>query len=383
MVNYLAVVQRPLALVRRDTVIWANSALSDLVSMSIEDLVDGPIPIAGGLNFDKLRRSSTEAALRHASGYLLDVVVTTTLVTPPDTWMLEFAMADYEDERSSDHLRKLQMLADNLPVGVMISEAGLRLGYVNNALADLLDCLPAKLLGTGWLGAFAEGDRDKLRSLALTALTGVPVRTILEIPHGVASVMTLDLSLIPVVSRDTSVSFIGTVTDVTERVALESRLSYEIDHDALTGLKNRRGLESDIDAKIRELQEGELASLLVGFCDIDHLRAINDTLGHSAGDHVLVEVANRLRATALPAYRLAGDEFIVIAADSAVDQAALKAKLQQILFEPITVGTAKFVTSGSIGVIEVNPGDSSRDVIRKTDQAIYAREQKGTDVDSD
>ena len=66
LVRYLEVLQRPLALVEGERVLWANAALSDLLATAQEDLVGTTLPIAGGLNLDRIRRSSTEVALRHA-----------------------------------------------------------------------------------------------------------------------------------------------------------------------------------------------------------------------------------------------------------------------------------------------------------------------------
>ncbi|MEX6428372.1 MAG: diguanylate cyclase domain-containing protein [Ferrimicrobium sp.] len=374
LVRYLEVLQRPLALVEGERVLWANAALSDLLATAQEDLVGTTLPIAGGLNLDRIRRSSTEVALRHATGYLLDVVITTTSVSPT-TWMLEFAIADYEDHKSADYFRKLQVLADNLPIGILISEHGLRLGYVNTALAAILGVIPTDLLGMGWLELFGREDRDLIRGLALTALTGVPVRTTLSVSSRHAGERTLDIALIPVTSRDASVSFIGTVQDITEQVANEARLTFAVDHDALTGLANRRRLESDIAERLAKLATGELRSSMIGFCDIDHFKVINDTLGHLAGDRVLTEVANRLREAGLAAYRFAGDEFVVLIDDDDRPLEELERMLSTTISNAIAVGSALLSVNTSVGVTAIDPHDSASEVIRKADRAMYDRKQ--------
>jgi diguanylate cyclase (GGDEF)-like protein/PAS domain S-box-containing protein len=374
LVRYLDVLQRPLALVESDLVLWANGALSDLLATALEDLVGRSLPIAGGLNLDRIRRSSTEAALRHASGYLLDVVITTTLVSPT-TWMLEFAIADYEDHKSADYFRKLQALADNLPIGILISENGLRIGYVNTSLAAIFGTIPTDLLGMNWLEVFVEEDRGLLRGLALTALTGVPVRTTASITAQRTGQRTLDIALIPVTSRDMSLSFVGTVQDVTEQVANEARLTFEVDHDVLTGLANRRRLESDIADRLAQVATGQLGSSMIGFCDIDNFKVINDTLGHLAGDRVLIEVANRLSATGLAAYRFAGDEFVVLIDDDVRSGEELEVMLGRTISDAIAVGTALLSVHTSVGVAKIEPSDTASEVIRKADRAMYDRKQ--------
>jgi diguanylate cyclase (GGDEF)-like protein/PAS domain S-box-containing protein len=361
-------------MVEAERVLWANGALSDLLAIAREDLVGRELPIAGGLKLDRIRRSSTEAALRHASGYLLDVVITTTLVSA-ETWMLEFTMADYEDHKSADYFRKLQALADNLPIGILISENGLRLGYVNTSLAAIFGAIPTDLLGMNWLEVFAEEDRGFLRGLALTALTGVPVRTTAKITAQRSGERTIDISLIPVTSRDMSVSFIGTVQDVTEQVANEARLTFEVDHDALTGLANRRRLESDIADRLAKLAAGTLDSSMIGFCDIDNFKVINDTLGHLAGDRVLIEVANRLSSSGLAAYRFAGDEFVVLIDDDDKSAEELEELLSKTISDAIAVGTALLNVHTSVGVAMIEAGDTASEVIRKADRAMYDRKQ--------
>ncbi|MCI2976098.1 MAG: sensor domain-containing diguanylate cyclase [Ferrimicrobium sp.] len=374
LVRYLEILQKPLALIEDDRVLWANAALSDLLAIAPEDLVGSNLPIAGGLDLDRIRRSSTEVALRHATGYLLDVVITTTLVSPA-TWMLEFAMADYEDHKSADYFRKLQALADNLPIGILISENGLRLGYVNTALAAIFGVIPSDLLGMSWLELFNTDDRGLLRGLALTALTGVPVRTTLTITVTELHQRTLDISLIPVTSRDASVSFIGTVQDVTEQVEYEARLTFEIDHDVLTGLANRRKLEGDIADRLVKLASGELGTSMIGFCDIDNFKIINDTLGHLAGDRVLIEVARRLEASGLAAYRFAGDEFVVLIDDDPRPVEELEQMLATMISDAIAVGSALLSVNTSVGVAAIEANDSASEVIRKADRAMYDRKK--------
>src|ERR687893_3085949 len=110
---------------------------------------------------------------------------------------------------------------------------------------------------------------------------------------------------------------VGTVHDVTERKALEERLEYQALHDVLTGLPNRALFMDRLEhALVRaRRREGGVAVL---FMDLDNFKLINDSLGHEAGDQLLVAVAQRLRRCLRAedtAARFGGDEFTILLED--------------------------------------------------------------------
>ena len=108
--------------------------------------------------------------------------------------------------------------------------------------------------------------------------------------------------------------FIAQVQDVTERRQFEAKLSHLADHDALTGLFNRRRLEHELDRQVALTERYETGAVLL-MLDLDNFKYVNDTLGHAMGDELIVRVANalrqRLRDTDVIA-RLGGDEFAII-----------------------------------------------------------------------
>jgi predicted signal transduction protein with EAL and GGDEF domain len=90
--------------------------------------------------------------------------------------------------------------------------------------------------------------------------------------------------------------FVATIEDITERLAFEARLAHEANHDPLTGLPNRTLLAQHVAERFRPGVGGPACL----FLDLDDFKVVNDSLGHTAGDELLVEVANRLRATVRP-----------------------------------------------------------------------------------
>jgi diguanylate cyclase (GGDEF)-like protein/PAS domain S-box-containing protein len=181
----------------------------------------------------------------------------------------------------------------------------------------------------------------------------------------------------------------GFVSDISERKRTERTirefnvlLDRRAHYDALTGLPNRVLFRERLEHAIHFAQEtgGKFALL---FIDLDEFKAINDLLGHGAGDSLLVQAARRiescLRASDTVA-RLGGDEFTVILA-AAPDSAHVEAvahKILAVLAQPFRLDTEHVTISGSIG-ITIHPDDGSlpEDLMRYADQAMYLAKSSG------
>jgi diguanylate cyclase (GGDEF)-like protein len=167
---------------------------------------------------------------------------------------------------------------------------------------------------------------------------------------------------------------------VQARVEAEEQLRYLAEHDDLTGLRNRRALLADVDARLAPGQPSPVAAL---FIDLDRLKAINDYLGHTAGDRFIQAVADRLEAATGGRdmiARLGGDEFVVIPAlpMSAEEAEALAHQLQSILRERVAIDGELLTRTVSIGVALGVPGtDTTTDLIRRADQAVLTAKAAG------
>ena len=157
------------------------------------------------------------------------------------------------------------------------------------------------------------------------------------------------------------------------RVVAEDQLRYLAEHDDLTGLHNRRALLAHLDERLRAGRPGPVSAL---FLDLDRLKAINDYLGHHAGDWFIRTFAERLREETCEAdliARLGGDEFVVVpAAPMAADEAeALAHRLQALLRERVPIGGEMLTRTVSVGVALGIPGrDTTSDLLRRADQAV-------------
>ena len=152
-------------------------------------------------------------------------------------------------------------------------------------------------------------------------------------------------------------------------------------HDSLTGLNNRMALESVLDQAIADALRENLG-LAVFLLDLDRFKNINDSLGHNVGDHLLVEVADRLQACVRGAdtvARLSGDEFVVLLPRLASpDVTSVAAKLVEALSAPYWIGDRELRTTPSIG-ISLCPQDAQdvESLIKYADTAMYAAKAKG------
>jgi diguanylate cyclase (GGDEF)-like protein len=153
--------------------------------------------------------------------------------------------------------------------------------------------------------------------------------------------------------RHKVVGAVSILRDVTETLLKAEELAYAADHDALTGLPNRNLLHNRLQQAIARAQRRDESFALL-FLDLDRFKRVNDTMGHAAGDALLVEVAKRLTDTVREEdtiARLGGDEFVVLLEGPTHehDVNAIADKIHQILHEPYRLGTQSATVSVSIG----------------------------------
>jgi diguanylate cyclase (GGDEF)-like protein len=163
--------------------------------------------------------------------------------------------------------------------------------------------------------------------------------------------------------------------------AREQQLQQQAFHDQLTGLANRR-LFADRVMHALDLHAVDGRTFAVLFCDLDDFKGVNDSLGHAAGDQLLVQVADRLASQLRPAdtlARLGGDEFAVLV-EQGDDPAAVGRRLVETLQEPFFVDDVRLDARISVGVTIVRPGSpppSLGTLLSQADVAMYAAKRAG------
>lgn len=239
---------------------------------------------------------------------------------------------------------------------------------------------PTELEGRKLVDLLVHGpERDALRRAAhaLKPFRDLPVSVIVE-----GALRHWSISGCPIFSSQGHHSgFRGFMRDVTDRFDAENRVRYLAHHDALTHLANRAEFHARLEAHLAGDIRGLQAALM--FIDLDHFKAINDSMGHAAGDHVLAETASRLMREVSHrdvVARLGGDEFAVLIARTASTEAALaRARaIIQALSAPITIDGRIVQVGASVGVaLAPDHGDEGHSLLRAADLALYDAKAQG------
>ena len=175
--------------------------------------------------------------------------------------------------------------------------------------------------------------------------------------------------------------FRGTASDITDEVAAHARIQHLSMHDALTGLANRNKLSRFLEKALLKGQEAPPLTLLL--LDLDSFKPINDSLGHAAGDAVLLEVAVRLRESTRDGdlvARLGGDEFVLVmnGMDSRNEIDRFCARLIDSLHQPIHFEEQALHIGASLGVAQTRlQGFDAGELIRCADIALYQAKADG------
>ncbi len=221
------------------------------------------------------------------------------------------------------------------------------------------------------------------RDLVLAALdTGdVATRRIaVRLRRADGAIAHLDVSISHLVGDRVVDGFLVSATDVTELRMAEAALRHIADHDALTGLLSRRALLERLGRVVADDPDsdgahGDDLEVAILFCDLDGFKAVNDELGHEAGDAVLVEVARRLERTSDAddvVARLGGDEFVVVKARCDENQARAAAiRTREALRAPITWGQRVITIDVSIGVATSGDHPTAGRLLATADDAMY------------
>jgi diguanylate cyclase (GGDEF)-like protein len=172
-------------------------------------------------------------------------------------------------------------------------------------------------------------------------------------------------------------------SDMNWRKKAEEELRRHALHDALTGLPNRALLMDRLEQAIARAQRAQEARFAVLFLDLDHFKTINDSLGHLAGDQLLIQIAQRLGEclrTIDTVARLGGDEFAMIVADLEDDEVAsmIAERIQESLRAPFHIGGHRVFTSASVGItLSSDRYQRAEDFLREADTAMYRAKSQG------
>jgi diguanylate cyclase (GGDEF)-like protein/PAS domain S-box-containing protein len=250
------------------------------------------------------------------------------------------------------------------------------LGYDKN---DLINTSVLDLINTAH-----PDDRDRVRAAHNRVVAEPHSSDSLKarVKHVDGTWTWLSIRLENLFHEDAVRGLVVSTTDITAQVIAEAELKHQAFHDSLTGLPNRALLIDRLQhAMARSDRNGGIVGLL--FLDLDRFKNINDTLGHSAGDQLLIGVSERLQNVVRDSdtlARLGGDEFVVLGEDAAnADELFTMAeRMLNSLSDPIPINDGEFFTTASIGVaVSQGCGQDAGTLMRNADAAMYRAKRGG------
>jgi diguanylate cyclase (GGDEF)-like protein/PAS domain S-box-containing protein len=370
---------------------WGNEGATQLLGYGLADL--RALPVAslvptlrdGEVKLLLRRERSARMTLpvRTASGALVEAVVLCVPTPSGRMWTLRLTPVDSESERAlrataDAHEQRFATLTERSPVPTLLSEQGMRLAHVNDAFCSLVGLQSEQLLGTGWMSTVHPEDLDAVIEQVVAVLAGGDGETKARLVRTDGTERTTVIRFSHLFTPGVGAGFVGTIEDITERLAFEARLAHQANHDPLTGLPNRTLLAEHVAERFRPGTSG----LAVLFLDLDDFKVVNDSLGHAAGDELLVEVAARLRATVRPGdlvARFGGDEFVVVCEGVDQDDAVtLAERIGAALAEPVRLGGVDVRPHASVGVtVQTAEHGAAEELVRDCDIAMYQAKAGG------
>ena len=287
------------------------------------------------------------------------------------------------EQRLAASESRYRAIFDSAAEGIMLTDAALRIVQVNPAFSEITGYAAEEVLGRtpSMLGSGRHGEdffRDLLATLVATGRWQGEVWN----RRKDGDLYVQWMSAVRIGEADAPEGFVATMTDITSRKQSEERLRFRANHDALTGLPNRRLFEDRLQSAIASaLRHGERFALML--VDLDRFKGVNDRFGHLAGDALLVEVGRRLqlcvRASDTVA-RLGGDEFAVILGEvgGREDAAEVAGRICASMAEPFELGEGVAQVGASVGVA-LGPQDDAdaEELQRRADAALYSVKHGG------
>jgi diguanylate cyclase (GGDEF)-like protein/PAS domain S-box-containing protein len=265
------------------------------------------------------------------------------------------------------------------PIGLAVVECEPeRMSVVNEALCLIVRRTAEDLMGQAVTALIEPADRELDAELRERLVAGELSRYTTELRLRRADASHVWVRFTVAGDGQDPLSLIYQVEDITEAREAQSRLEHLVDHDPLTGLANRRRFDRELAREVeRHARSGHGAGLLL--LDLDGFKAINDELGHAAGDDVLRSLATamaaRTRATDILA-RLGGDEFAVLMPEATEESAAVLAEELVELVRAYRHGARRLTASVGVALID---GAAGSELLVRADAAMYDAKAAGGD----
>jgi diguanylate cyclase (GGDEF)-like protein/PAS domain S-box-containing protein len=336
-------------------------------------------------NYRRKSRRASDGSLRD-----LDVTLVPNRNDAGDVIGIYSMLIDVTRRRRAEEALRLRNRAlDSTLNGIMIAEQAqgeLRLVYVNPAFERITGYASQDVLGRNPDFLLGEDRRQSpIADLRAALAAEREVTVLLRNFRKDGSLFWNELHIAPVRdSQNRATHFVGVCNDVTQRVSYEAELERHANYDSLSGLPNRNLLRDRVERAIAHAgRTHRLAAVL--YVDLDHLKRINDSLGHAVGDLVIAAVGGRLAGITRggdTVARIGGDEFVVVLGEIRREEDAVRVadKVRRAVAAPLRVEGHDFVLSASVGIaLYPRDGTDAATLQKNADTALYRAKEEGRD----
>jgi diguanylate cyclase (GGDEF)-like protein/PAS domain S-box-containing protein len=267
-----------------------------------------------------------------------------------------------------------------------VLDSDARVVYQSPSIERVLGYRPDEVVGTSFAGLLPPGEQGRLVHLLADADARASGETavldcVLRTRDG--GIRQFEIQHTNLLADEHVRGIVLNSRDVSERKAFEEQLQHQAFHDPVTGLANRALFAERVRHAVTRARRDHIGVAVI-FIDLDDFKTINDSLGHAAGDEVLLEVGKRL-ATSIrasdTAARFGGDEFAVLleGVESAQEAADTAERIHEALARPLALEQKELVTRASMGisVVEGAAAGDAEELIRNADAAMYIAKRDG------
>jgi diguanylate cyclase (GGDEF)-like protein/PAS domain S-box-containing protein len=327
------------------------------------------------------RSSPFHATLHDTKGLLIPIEGTYSILNPE---LREAVIVAHPSDRErAPKSRLMEDVLASLPEAVAIEYQNHVL-YANPAFTRMFGYTTEDASGTSLRELIVPETRRNENATLLKAVdehgsaTSETVRS-----NKAGELVDVSLQIAPLLVDGGRVGYVFTFRDIGEHKQTEKKLEHDAMHDVLTGLPNRALFLDHVNLTLNRRLRDSGQNCGVLYIDLDGFKQVNDTLGHAAGDALLIAVAGRLRASLRPqdsAARLGGDEFAVLVESilSAYDLEVVANRILREMERPFEIFGRDVHAGASIGVAMAGSDHASSDVlVRDADVAMYRAKQAG------
>ncbi|MEX0663524.1 MAG: EAL domain-containing protein [Acidimicrobiia bacterium] len=275
---------------------------------------------------------------------------------------------------------------DDSPIGMALTTVDGRVLRANRALAQTLGMSEEALEGVSLVALSYHEDRDSVASALANAAAGYGAgdRSEQRWVHADGRPISARMSSSVVRGHDGQPIYLVTqIEDTSKHEENDRLLAHQAAHDPLTGLPNRSMFMEELRRALANGDRREQTAIL--FIDLDRFKVINDSLGHPAGDRILMTIADRLRATTRPndiVARFEGDEFTVLCSGVSEESGAraVAARLVEAISKPVVITEGEVFVTASVGIaIAVGELETPETLLRNANAAMHRAKDEGRD----